>query len=337
MQAKKALVTGGTGFLGLNLIEHLTELGWETTVLHRAKSNVSYVSKYPVRLVQGSIEDAHSLQNAVPANLDAIFHVAADTSMWPGNLERQWRTNVIGTRNMLEIALMKGTRKFVHTSTSGVYGLAREPFDESAPKLGKGSFNYQHSKTVAEEEVQHAVGRELDAVIINPANIIGRYDWHSWTTFIRKVAQREMPLVPKGSACFCDAGSVSRAHVAAVDKGRTGENYLLGGEQASYADLVRLTCELLGIPLRSRNCASPVFRMAGRTLDRLSTLTKKEPILTAETAALLTSHIICRSDKSERELGYHPTSLRAMLKDCLDWMIGEGIITRESGANLSDR
>lgn len=326
MASKTAFVTGGTGFVGLNLVEHLTDLGWEVTALHRASTNLDYIRKYPVHLVEGAVEDLGSLERVFPEEIDAVFHVAADTSMWPGHRRRQWRTNVDGTRNMLNVATAKGARRFIHTSTSGVFGIPKEIFDETAPKLGKGSFNYQHSKAMAEEEVSRAVEAGLDAVILNPANVIGRYDWSSWSRFIRKAANKELLLIPSGRACFCDVDAVVRAHLAAVERGRTGHNYLLGGEQASYRDVVELVGQLLGKETNTRVGSPLTFRAAGRALDWFSRFTKTEPVVTGESAAFLNATIVCRSEKAVRELGYSPLPLRTMLINCIDWMDAENLL-----------
>ena len=234
MPNKTAFVTGGTGFIGLNLVEHLTQSGWDVVALHRPKSRLMYLQKYPVRLVEGAIEDAASLDRAMPEDVDAVFHVAGDVSLWSGHKQRQWRTNVEGTRNMVATALAKRSRKFVHTSSTAVYGIPAEQFDETSPKLGKDSFNYQHSKAVAEEEVANGVTQGLDAVFLNPANVIGRYDWGTWSRFIRLAANGQLLRIPPGRACYADVGAVVRAHHAAAEKGRTGHNYILGGSEASY-------------------------------------------------------------------------------------------------------
>ncbi len=323
MTTKTAFLTGGTGFVGLNLVEHLIRSGWDVTALHRPNSKLTRLQKYPVRLVEGEIEDAHSLDRVMAKDLDAVFHVAGDTSMWAAHRQRQWRTNVDGTRNMVMTALAKGSKKFIHTSTSGVYGFPPYPFDETAPKLGKGNFNYQHSKAMAEEEISKAVEQGLDAVILNPANVIGRYDWNSWSQFILRAANRQLLLIPPGSACYCDVGAVVRAHVAAADRGRTGHNYLLGGSQASYSEVVQIVGRLLGRPTNSRVGRPLGLRLAGRALDRLSSLTGREPMITPESAAFLSANIICRSDKAIRELDYQPQSLEVMLKECIDWMVAE--------------
>ena len=130
---RTAFVTGATGFLGLNLVQQLTEQGWTVTVLHRPSSNLTYLNRFPVTLAVGEIEDAASLHQAMPDGLDAVFHVAGDVSFWSGHKARQTRTNVDGTRNVLAVARAKGVRRFLHTSSIAVYGIQPGEFDESAP------------------------------------------------------------------------------------------------------------------------------------------------------------------------------------------------------------
>jgi len=249
---KSAFITGSTGFIGLNLVEHLTQSGWDVVALHRPSSRLSHLQKFPVRLVEGSVEDRASLERAMLADVDVVFHVAGDLSQWSDHKNRQWRTNVEGTRNMVETSLAKRSRKFVHTSSVSAYGFQPEPFDETAPKLGKGSFNYQHSKAMAEDEVLKGVGQGLDAVILNPTNVIGRHDWGTWSRFIRLAANGQLFRIPPGSACYCDVSAVVRAHVAAAEQGQTGHNYLLGGDVASYADVVQIVGDIVGRPCASR-------------------------------------------------------------------------------------
>ena len=160
--------------------------------------------------MEGAIEDRASLERAMPENVDAVFHVAGDVSLWSGHKQRQWRTNVEGTRNMVVDGAQKRSRKFIHTSSTAVYGIPVELFDETSPKMGKDSFNYQHSKATAEEEVAKGIAQGLDAVVLNPANVIGRYDWGTWSQFIRLAANRQLLRIPPGRACYCDVG-VGRA------------------------------------------------------------------------------------------------------------------------------
>jgi nucleoside-diphosphate-sugar epimerase len=328
MPNKTAFVTGGTGFIGVNLVEHLSRSGWDVIALHRSNSRLTQLKKHPVRLVQGEIEDAASLERVMPDDLDAIFHVAGDVSLWSGHRERQWRTNVEGTRNMVSTALAKRARKFIHTSTISVYGMQTEPFDEAAPKLGRDSFNYQRSKTAAEDEVAKGIEQGLDAVFLNPANVIGPHDWSTWSKFIRLAANRQLFRIPPGRACYAHVGAVVRAHVAAVEKGQTGHNYLLGGPDASYAEIVRIVCELLGTPPNTMVGRPRVLSLAGRVSEWMSKITGKEPRISEEAAVMLSANIVCRSDKAIRELGYQVAPVETTLRDCIDWMIAENLISQ---------
>lgn len=327
MPNKTAFVTGGTGFIGFNLVEHLSRSGWDVIALHRPNSRLTQLKKHPVRLVQAEIEDPASLERVMPENVDAVFHVAGDVSLWSGHRDRQWRTNVEGTRNMVAAALAKRAKKFVHTSTVSVYGMQTEPFDETAPKLGRDSFYYQRSKTAAEDEVAKGIERGLDAVFLNPANVIGPHDWSTWSRFIRLAANRQLFRIPPGRACYADVGAVVRAHVAAAEKGQTGHNYLLGGHDKSYAEIVRMVCEILGTPPNTMVGRARVLRFAGRASEWMSKITGKEPRISEESAAMVNASIICRSDKAIRELGYQVVPVETMLKSCIDWMIAEELLT----------
>jgi dihydroflavonol-4-reductase len=323
---KRAFVTGATGFLGLNLVDCLCAAGWEVVALHRASSDVSYLRRFPVRLVEGAIEDAPSLERAIPGDVSVVFHVAGDVSFWSRHRLRQTRTNVEGTRNVAAAALKRGA-KLIHTSTTSVYGFQPGPLDEAAPHSGRDSwFHYMHTKAVAEEVVRAAIGLGLRAVFLNPANIIGPFDRHNWARLILLADKGKIPSIPPGRGSFCHATEVARAHIAAVERGRNGENYILAGADATFADVIRTIGELVGRRVPKRVARARLLRSAGRVLGWVSLLTGKEPIVTPESAAFLCADLTCKSDKAVRELGYRPTTLRAMLEDCHRWLIAEGIL-----------
>src|SRR5947199_4037379 len=120
---RTAFVTGATGFLGLNLVRQLGEAGWEVVALHRPQSDLKYLQRFPVRRAVAAIEDQATLEQAMPAGVDVVFHTAADVSYWSGHRARQTRTNVYGTRNLVDVALRRGVKRFIHTSSTGIYGL----------------------------------------------------------------------------------------------------------------------------------------------------------------------------------------------------------------------
>ena len=324
---RTAFVTGATGFLGLNLVRQLCEAGWEVVALHRPQSDLKYLQRFPVRRAVAAIEDRDALEQAMPAGVDVVFHSAADVSYWSGHKARQTRTNVDGTRNLVEVALRRDVKKFVHTSSTGIYGLPRQPVDETAPHLGRGSwFNYQHTKVLAEDAVRAGIAQGLDAVFLNPANIVGPYDLHNWSRLIRLATEGRLWRVPPGGGSFCHVAEVARAHLAAVSRGRTGENYILAGADASYAELVGALAEIMRRNLSTRTVPRRLFMRLGQIMNLVSRFTRREPFVTPEGAAYLSANVICRDGKAVRELGYRPVPLRTMLEDCCRWMQAEGLL-----------
>lgn len=330
MQPEKqrtAFVSGGTGFLGRHLIEQLVASGWAVTALHRPSSDVTAIEPLAVRLAVGDIGDLGSLREAMPAQADAVFHVAADTAMWSGHRARQTRTNVDGTRNMVTVALEKGCRQFIHTSTWNTYGLEQGILSETSPQRGAESWiNYDRTKYLAEQAVRDGIKQGLSAVILNPAHIIGRYDRHNWSRFVVLVAENRIPGVPPGSGCFCHGAAVARAHIVAVERGRSGENYLLGGPAASFLELAQIIGELTGRPVPTRTLPAVLMRNAARVAAALAAVTGQEPTATPEGVAVSVTHARIVSSKAEDELGYRQAPLRGMLADCLDWLASQGLI-----------
>jgi len=325
--SKTAFVTGANGFIGLNLVAQLTAGDWDVTALHRPSSDLTYLRRFPVRAVVGSIDDLAGLESATPRDVDAVFHCAADVSFWRRNAARQTRTNVEGTRNVVEAALRRGAKKFVHTSSSIVYGLGNPGCDETAPYPGRGSqFNYMRTKTLAEDEVRNGIARGLDAVLLNPTNVIGRYDRKNWSQLFRLTVEGKLSRVPPGRSTFCHGTEVARAHLAAVACGRSGENYLLGGPDATYLEIVKMIGDLTGHPVDPVPLPAGVMRVAAKAFDWTSMLTGKEPRMTPDAAALLSADTTCRSDKAMRELGYRSPPLHEILEDCYRWLVEEGLV-----------
>jgi nucleoside-diphosphate-sugar epimerase len=263
----------------------------------------------------------------MPEHVDAVFHVAGDVSYWSRHNARQARCNVEGTRNLVAVALARGARRFVHTSTSGVYGLQPETFDETVPHLGRTSWiNYMVTKAQAEEEVRLGIEQGLDAVLLNPANIIGRYDTSGWCKLFKLAFEGKLLRLPPGRSSFCHSREVARAHIVAVQSGRTGDNYLLGGVDASYADVVACFARLIQRDLQIRVGRRVVLKCVARVCDWLSRLTGREPLLTPESAAYVTADVVCRCDKAIRELNYVAASLKTMVEDWYCWANKEGLL-----------
>lgn len=329
-----AFVTGATGFVGLNLVEQLVAAGWDVTALHRPSSDLTRLRRFPVRLVEGDLGDPDALERAVPPEVGAVFHVAGNTSMWRRAAARQTRDNVTGTANMVAAALAARARRFVFTSSWNAWGwvLGAEALSEEMPQRGRDSWiPYDRSKALAEEEVRKGMARGLAAVILNPAHIVGRYDAHNWARMIRLVHQRRLPGVPPGAGTFCHAEQVALAHIAAAGRGRVGENYLLGGADATFLEMVRIIGELAGRKVPQRALPAPLVKALARIYAVRGALAGREPDLTPESAALVTARVRVASRKAETELGYQAVPLRRMLEDSYRWLGQEGLLEADSG------
>jgi dihydroflavonol-4-reductase len=327
MAARTAFLTGGTGFLGLNLIEQLIAQHWQVTALHRPRSDVRLLQRFPVRLVEGDILEPDSLRQAMPQGVDAVFHVAADISMWSGHNARQTRINVDGTRCVVEAALRAGAARMVHTSTWNTYGLWQRASREDLPQRGGESrANYDRTKLLAEEEVREGIARGLDAVIVNPSHIIGRYDRKGWAQLIIAAHERWMPGVPPGAGTFCHAEAVARAHIAAAERGQRGANYLMSGADASFVELFAVINEVTGSQVPLRPLPAALFRLPARLSAAWAALAGKEPALTPEGAEIAIARARVTSRRAEEQLGYRPAPLRVLIEDCYRWLLAEGLL-----------
>jgi len=327
--ARTAFVTGGTGFLGRHVVEQLTLAGWRVVALHRATSNTTHLKAYGAQLVEGSITDPASLARAMPDDCDAVFHVAGNTSFWSGGNAQQTLENVDGTRFMVETAIAKRARFFVQTSSESAWGAQHDvPFDETARSSALASpVNYERTKYLGELEVEKGVAGGLRACILCPGHIVGKYDATQWARLILLVQRGKLPGVPPGSGTWCRAGEVAKAHLAAVDRGRSGERYLLGGTWGSYLEAVRIIGKLTGKPVPGKVTPLWILAVLGRLSQWGSYVTRQAPTMTPETAIVLgrpPHHF--KSDKAVRELGYRAVPLEDMLREAYDWLKSENLL-----------
>ncbi|HTV23344.1 MAG TPA: NAD-dependent epimerase/dehydratase family protein [Polyangiaceae bacterium] len=322
-----AFVTGGTGFVGLNLIQELRARHWEVTACHRQSSNLELIRRFAPRLVVADVVDRQQMLSAMPERPDAVFHLAASVNFWQPKNDEQTRINVEGTRNLVEAALERKAQRFIHMSSVAAWGPSDgDVIDETTPSRAPGhGVNYFRTKWLSEQEVQRGIERGLRAVFINPANILGPYDPNTWSRTFALVKQGRLPLAPPGAAPWCHVHEVVRAALAAVEKGGIGERYLLAGTQATYAQLFDIVCELLGQrPLRVAPRWLLLLLAAAR--DQMSRVTGREPEITPDMARVLASSFEVRSTKAERELGYRSVPFRQMVEDTFEWMRAEHLV-----------
>ncbi len=325
----RAFVTGASGFVGMNLVQKLVEENWQVTALVRSSSPLEDIQNLGIDLREGDITDAASVLSAMPAGVDCVFHVAASTNIWSPNNEMQTRTNIDGTRNVLEAAISSGAKRFVHTSSFIVWGFGDGVLTEDCPRLENADWiNYVRTKQEAEQIVKAAVAQNrLDAVIVNPAHILGPGDRHNWSKVIRLVNDNKLPGVPPGGGAFSDVREVAQAHIQAYHHGRKGHNYILGGEDTMFMDVVKITGQILNKKVPARATPAWLMKLIARVFAAVAAVTGKEPDLTPEAAAMITRHIECDSSKAVSELNYRFTPVRQLLEDTCQWMRKKGMLS----------
>ncbi len=323
---RTAFVTGGTGFVGLNLVKRLMSDGWDVTALHRRSSDLTFLQRFRPRLALGEITDAASLKAALPQGTDTLFHVAGNTNMWRRGNAQQTRDNVEGTRNVVEAALRRGVRRLIVTSSISAYGLVAGEITEETTSLAEQSpVNYDVTKWRAQEIARAAVKRGLEVVILQPGAIMGPYDVGTWSRLFPLVRDGKLPGVPPAGLSFAHVREVVGAHVAAADKGTNSGQYLLGSENATMLELVQEIARLLGKPAPARPMPLALLKVVARLGDFASIFTGKEPSLTPEMVVGFGNRTI-NSAKAQRELGFRIVPLKTMVKDCFDWLVAEGRI-----------
>jgi dihydroflavonol-4-reductase len=324
---RAAFVTGGTGFVGLNLVQALKSADWDVTALHRPSSDLRFLSRFHPRLAVGALTDRNSLIAAIPEGTDTVFHVAGNTNMWRKRNAEQYRDNVDGTRNVVEAAIAKSVRRLVVTSSISAYGPVTGEVTEQTPSRAEHSrVNYQRTKWQAQEIARAAVGRGLEVVILQPGGILGPYDLGTWARLFTMVRDGKLPGVPPAGRTFAHVREVAAAHIAAADRGENGGQYLLGGENRSILDLVREICRVLNKPAPAREMPAGLLRMVAAAGDFLCNFTGRPPPITPEMAEAFGNRVTTSSIKAQRELGYRVVPLDVMVRDCYEWMRREGRI-----------
>jgi dihydroflavonol-4-reductase len=325
----KIAITGGNGFIGSQLAAVHSERGHTVRVLVRPSSDLTNLRSLTVEHCPGDVRNLDSLLRAFD-DCELVFHTAAVVSFWKPLYQLQHEVNVLGTRNVVTAARRAGVRRLVHTSSIAALGHPADGLfaDETTAFNWDGSVaGYKRSKYEGELEIKRGIEQGLDAVIVNPAVVIGPGDVHfNGGDFIRSVARGFVPFYIHGGGNIAFVDDVVRGHITAAEKGRTGERYILGGENLTHRQIFQTIAQIIGKPAPRIPLPVAVVKAAARVLDVISSMTGKKPLLTPELvsgAGLLNWY---STAKAERELGYTITPFRTAVERTYQWYREQGLL-----------
>jgi hopanoid-associated sugar epimerase len=327
----RVLVTGASGFVGSAVLRALDGRGLQLRALARKSSPRGNLTGVPCEIVEGDMRDAEAMGAALDG-MRALYHVAADYRLWARDPAQIVAANLEGTRTVMEAALRGGVERIVYTSSVATLRASDSPVavDETAPLAeGEGVGAYKQSKVLAERLVERLVAdRGLPAVIVMPSTPLGPRDIKPTPTG-RILVEAAMGRVP----AFVDTGlnlvhvdDVARGHLLAMGRGRVGERYILGGQDASLRDMLGAIAELTGRAAPTINLPrAPLYPLAWGA-EIVARITGKEPFLTSDALRMASHHMFFSSDKAERDLGYRARPYREALVDALAWFRAAGYL-----------
>lgn len=327
----KALVTGGTGFVGSHIVRVLNEIGHEARVLHRPTSRMDALADLDFESFMGDILDEDSLEEAC-TGCDWVFHVAAVADYWQADQSRMMAANVEGTRRVLRAAREANVKRVVFTSSAasiGLPGKRRTLADESDIfNLNPHEFPYGYSKMKAEQVVQHAVETHGQHVVtVNPVIVMGPGDLNMISgRFITEITRLGWLVpVPSGGVGVVDVRDVARWHVMAAEHGQAGERYILGTENYTYREWFGMVADTVGVPRPFLPVPKFTLGAVAWVIERLRSLHVKLPV-DADQVRLGGRRLYYNYDKCHDAFGAPQVDMAQSLRDTYAWYMEHGYI-----------
>jgi len=323
------LVTGASGFVGSAVARALVARGDDVRVLLREQSPRKNIEGIDCRVVIGDMRDAKSMTRAMDG-VRHVFHVAADYRLWAKDPMEIVRNNLEGARAVMEAARTTGVERIVYTSSvAALKPVAGEAADETSRHDERTVIGaYKKSKLAAERLVERLAGEGLPVVIVSPSTPIGPRDIKPTPTgrIIVEAANGKMPAFVDTGLNLVHVDDVAAGHLLALDKGRIGENYILGGEDVRLRDMLSLIAPLTGRkPPRLRLPRAPLYSLAFGA-EALARLSGKEPFLTVDALKMSKYRMYFSSAKAKAELGFQSRPFARGIEDAVSWFRQAGYI-----------
>jgi dihydroflavonol-4-reductase len=325
------LVTGASGFVGSAVARSLNARGVRPRVMVRASSPRGNLEGLDCEVVEGDLGDPASVTRAV-AGARYVFHVAADYRLWTREPEAMIKTNVEGVHAVMDAVLAHKVERVVHTSSVATLRLkgATGPVDETAPMTPDEAIGpYKRSKVMAERLVEQMVAEQgLPAVIVSPSTPIGPRDIRPTPTgrIIVEAATGKVPAFIQTGLNLAHVDDIAEGHLLALEKGRMGERYVLGGEDVSLQQLLAVIAGLVGRRAPTLELPrTPLYPLAVGA-EAVAQLTGKEPFITVDALNMARYRMFFSSAKAERELGYHARPYQEAVADAVSWFKTAGYL-----------
>jgi len=331
--AKRILVTGASGFLGSHVVRQGLRRGFQVRALVRSQSSLKNIDGLPIELARGDIRDLEDLRKAIHG-CDLLFHVAADYRFTSLQGDEVMKTNIEGTRKVLQAAKEAGVEKIVYTSSTATIGIPKDGSsgDEETP-LSEADLvgPYKRSKYYAEVEAKKAAASGLPVVIVNPSTPVGSFDSKPTPTgaFIVDFLNHKLFAYTDTGLNLVDAEDVAEGHFLAAEKGRVGERYILGNENLPFRAILEILSGLTGIPVpkvRLPHAAILTIAYINHFFSR--GILRREPGIPLEGVKLSKKKMFFSPAKARRELGLPQTPVSEALKKAVDWYLKEGYARR---------
>lgn len=309
----KVLVTGATGFIGRNLCLHLAEQGYNVVALCRDTAHPYLTPHKNITPVKGDILDRGSLLKAMN-RCGQVYHTAALAKMWCRDKNDYYNINVVGTRNVLELADESGVSKVVYTSTCGVWGpTIKHPMSENDPRIDGFAIDYERTKYLAEIETRIYSAKGLNVVTVNPSRVYGEgpiTDSNTVGKMISGYLKGKWRIIPgKGTQVsnYAYLDDVVKGHIAAMEQGKPGNRYILGGEDISFNTFFGTLQSITGKTYSMVKLPQRVIEAYSRFEQLKTTLTGLPPVFLPEFAARLKKDQKYSSQKAISQLNYSIT------------------------------
>lgn len=325
----KTLVTGGTGFIGANVVRALLRQGRDVRALVRHGSDLRNLTGLDIELVVGDLRDCRSLEAALKG-CDTLYHVAAVYALWTTNRQEIYESNVAGTVNILEAALTSAVQKIVYTSSVSTIGLPADgsPGTEQVPlRPDELISDYKRSKHLAEQEVLKYAERGLPVVIVNPSFPVGPWDSKPTPSgqVIVNFLRGRIPAYVDTGVNVVDVEDVAMGHLLAAEQGRVGERYILGHVNLTLAEMFQLLEEVSGVKApRTRVPYSVAYLSACVSELVARTITHKPPFVTLAGVKLSRKRMFFDPTKAVRELGFPQTPAIEAFDKAVRWFRAHG-------------